>query len=204
MVLFINACVREESRTRRLADCLLRQLTAEGRNALADEVKEVELIGLVLPKVDEAFINYRNELVEAGDYSDPIFDLAKDFAAADKIVIAAPFWDLSFPAILKQYLEQICVVGLTFYYENDIPKGLCKAKKLYYVTTAGGPIHNDEFGYGYVKSLAQAFFGIEVCELVKAEGLDIIDADVERIMRKAEEEMGYDSDYSDEALDYSC
>ena len=35
------------------------------------------------------------------------------------IVIAAPYWDLSFPAVLKTYLEQINVLGVTFDYSDD-------------------------------------------------------------------------------------
>ena len=41
-----------------------------------------------------------------------MFDLAKQFAEADEVIIAAPFWDLSFPAALKQYFEQINVLGI--------------------------------------------------------------------------------------------
>ena len=48
------------------------------------------------------------------DFSDPCFDLAKIFAAADEVVIAAPYWDMSFPASLKLYMEQLCVNKLTF------------------------------------------------------------------------------------------
>ncbi len=99
--------------------------------------------------------------------------------------IAAPYWDLSFPAILKQYLEHVCVVGLTFCYENDLPKGLCRAKKLYYVTTAGGRIVSEEYGFGYVKALANNFFGIHDCRLIKAENLDMFDSDADLIMKKA-------------------
>ena len=50
----------------------------------------------------------------------------------DIIVIGAPFWDLSFPAILKIFIENIYVTGLvTKFGENGKPVGLCKAKKLY-------------------------------------------------------------------------
>jgi len=176
MILFINACVRKESRTLRIAKRLL--------NTLEGEVKEVKLENVNFPIVDEKFINHREELKNAGCYDDSMFDLAKDFANAEIIVIAAPYYDLSFPATLKQYFEQINVVGLTFTYsETGMPMGLCKAKSLYYVTTAGGPIISDEYGFGYVKALANTFYGIDDVRQIKAEGLDIIGADVEEILK---------------------
>ena len=175
MKLFINACVRRESRTRRLAEAAM----SKDRGAY----KEVCLPEMVFPKVDEAFLNWRNDCVSRSDYSSPVFDLAKDFAAAEEIVVAAPFWDLSFPSMLKQYLEQICVVGLTFFYnDQDMPQGLCRANKLTYVTTAGGPIFSEDFGYGYVRALATTFFGIKETWMIKAENLDIRGADVERLL----------------------
>ena len=71
-------------------------------------------------------------------------------------MIAAPFWDLSFPASLRQYLEQVNVPGITFRYtEEGIPVSLCRARRLYYVTTAGGYYFPEEYGYGYVKALAE-------------------------------------------------
>ena len=59
------------------------------------------------------------------------------------------------------------------------------AKSLYYVTTAGGPIISDDFGFGYVKALANSFYGIEEVYQMKAEGLDVIGADVELILKSA-------------------
>ena len=45
-----------------------------------------------------------------------------------------------------EYFEQINVLGITFVYTPEgYPKGLCRAKALYYVTTAGGcyvPVSN--------------------------------------------------------------
>ena len=180
MKLFINACVRKNSRTRRLAE------THMGGDRQA--WKEVYLPAIDFPKVDEAFLTWRDACIQSGDYSSPVFDLAKDFAAAEEIVVAAPFWDLSFPSMLKQYIEQICVLGITFFYnDQDMPQGLCRARKLTYVVTAGGPIYDEAFGYGYVKALANTFFGIPETRIIKAENLDIRGADVDGIMRKAME-----------------
>ncbi|WP_026525122.1 NAD(P)H-dependent oxidoreductase [Butyrivibrio sp. MB2005] len=178
MILFVNACVRKQSRTLILAKQLL--------STLKGEVKEIRLEDVDFPVVDEEFINHREDLKNAGKYDDPMFSLGRDFAAADTIVIAAPYYDLSFPAMLKQFFEQINVLGLTFTYsETGIPTGLCKADKLYYVTTAGGPILSDELGFGYVKALANNFYGIDEVYQIKAEGLDVVGADVDAILGAA-------------------
>ena len=175
MILFINACVRKESRTKRLADFLL--------SGLNDDVKEVRLEKIQFPITDDDFILERYRRLENNDINAPMFDLARAFAKADTIVVAAPYWDLSFPATLKQYFEQVCVIGITFRYNNEgLPVGMCNAKKLYYVTTAGGKILSDDYGFGYVKALSQEFYGIPEVECIKAEGLDIVGADVEKIL----------------------
>lgn len=166
MILYINACVREKSRTNKLAQELLTKLDGP--------IEEVRISDIAFPTVDEDFLIRRDELIAKGKFDDPLFNLANQFAEADVIVIAAPYWDLSFPAALKQYFEQINVVGITFRYTQEgIPVGMCKAKKLYYVMTAGGMFVPEEFGYGYVKALAVNFYGIEECEIIKKIGLDI-------------------------------
>lgn len=176
MTLFINACVRSDSRTKRLADCLL--------SWWDDPVEEVRLAEVCLPKVDEAFLAKRDRLIAAERFEDSMFDYARQFAAADRIVIAAPYWDLSFPAALKQYLEQINVLGITFLYTPEgYPKGLCKAKELYYVATAGGSYVPEEFGFGYVKALAQNFYGIPKVKQFFVGGLDVAGAYVERLLQ---------------------
>ena len=181
-ILFINGCVRKESRTRRLAEQLLLKLDKP--------YEEVCLEEIAFPTVDEDFLSMRDRLIAEGDFDDPVFALARQFSEAEKIVIAAPYWDLSFPAALKQYLEPVNVVGITFRYtEEGIPVGLCKADKLYYVTTAGGDFVPEEFGYGYVKALAHGYYGIEETRLIQAKGLDIVGADVEAILKEAEKSI---------------
>ena len=181
-ILFINACVRKESRTRRLAEKLLLKL---GR-----PYEEVRLDGLNFPPVTEEYLRLRDRLITETDFTDPMFDLARQFAEAETIVIAAPYWDLSFPASLKQYLELVNVVGISFRYtEEGIPVGLCRAGRLFYVTTAGGGFTPEEFGFGYVKALAQNYYGIRDVRLIKAAGLDIFGADVEGILKEAEDEI---------------
>lgn len=182
MILFINTCVRPESRTRRLSMEVLRRL------GHSENVREI--------KPDNSPLTYealerRTKLSEAGKFDDKIFDDAKIFASASQIVIAAPYWDLSFPATLKNYIEAVNVVGITFAYtEEGVPYGLCKAERLIYVTTAGGPIVSDDYGYGYVRELSRSYWGISETVCVKAEGLDIIGADAEAILSDTVKGLG--------------
>ena len=119
-----------------------------------------------------------------------MFKYAKHFANADTILISSPQWDSSFPAILKTYIENINVSGITFSYsEKGCPVSLCKAKRLIYITTAGGPIFSNNFGFGYIKSLAENFYGIKDINYIKAEGLDVMGADVPMILEKAKQQI---------------
>lgn len=182
MILYINACVRRNSRTKQLSKCLL--------DKLGEPFTEVRLEEICFPLTDEEYLTKRDQLIDAGDFSNPVFSMAKQFAEADRIVIAAPCWDLSFPAALKQYFEHINVRGITFTYTPEgIPRGLCKAKDIYYVMTAGGNYVPEEFGFGYVRALAQGYYGIRDVKLIKAVGLDLEGADAEQILRKAMESM---------------
>lgn len=177
MILFVNGCVRKNSRTLELAKAVLEKEVGD--------IIEVCLYpdgpdGLTAEK-----LCLRDELLLHKKYDDPIFSLAKHFAEADTIVIAAPYWDLIFPTKVRAYLEEVTVSGITFEYDvNGIPHGLCKADRLIYVTTAGGPIiHN--FGFDYISALTKTFYGISNISLVKAEGLDIYGADADAILENA-------------------
>ena len=175
-ILVINACVRENSRTLVLA-----------KNVMKNMVGEITQLDLSLENIaplNAELLEKREGLIKDGKFDDPMFRYANQFANADEIVIAAPFWDLSFPAKLKIYLEQITVSGITFKYVNGRPSGLCRAKKLTYITTSGGPIF-DDFGYTYVKTLAQKFYGIEKTEAVRAMNLDVDMISAEELLEKA-------------------
>ena len=181
MILFVNGCVRENSRTLELAQAVLAKET--------ETIEEVRLYPDGPEGLDAEKLALRDELLAKGDLGHPMLRWANQFAAADAIVIAAPYWDLAFPAKVRAYLEEVTVSGITFRYgENGIPQGLCRAKRLIYVTTAGGPIFQN-YGFEYIKALAQGFYGIPDVSIVKAEGLDIWGADPEAIMAEAKAEI---------------
>ncbi len=173
MILYVNACVRSESRTDRIARALLEKL---------GEYEEVKLTDMGLEPLNEERLNRRTKLLSEGSFDDSMFDLAKQFASADTIVISAPLWDGSFPSVLKVYVENIYVTGIVSKYgEDGVPVGLCKADKLYYVTTSGGP-NMPGFGYGYFEALAKGVFGIGDTKIICAENLDIFGNNPEAIV----------------------
>ncbi len=179
-ILFIDVCIsiHPESRTRYLCDEYLRQAEAEGKI-----VERLEPESLSLVPLTKTTLLKREALIQKGRYEDDMFTLAHQFKAADEIVIGAPYWDLSFPSILKVYMEHIMVNGLTFRYAGSGPEGLCNASSLTYITTAGGYIGNRNHGYEYIKSVAE-LLGIPKTDLICAEGLDIEGADVAQILNE--------------------
>ena len=181
MVLFVDACARQKSRTRELAEAVCSNIACSN-----DDVEFLKLYDLNLSPLTEQILKKRDEALFNKDFSDSYFDLAKQFAEADFIIIAAPYWDLSFPAVLKLYIENISVNGITFEYdETGVPNGLCKAEKLYYVTTAGGEIGNYNFGYDYIKAISLGLFGIKDATCMRAVGLDIDTVDEKEVLENA-------------------
>ena len=172
-ILFINACARKESRTLILAKELLL--------GLPGQIEEVNLFETDLKPLDAKRI-----VTRVIDLNEQIY--AKQFAQADIIVIAAPLWDLSFPAALKVYIENITISGITFKYTEKGPKGLCNAKVLYYVSTSGGEYVKD-YGYEYIKSLCNVLFGIKNTECFTADRLDIYGSNVVEILEDSLEEI---------------
>ena len=187
-ILYVNACVTREidSRTNRLAQAYLKKCLESQDCTLST----VDLEETAMSPLDGKTLAERERAIAANDFSGAAFELAVNFAAADEVVIAAPYWDMSFPASLKLYLEQICVNKLTFCYnEKGMPCGMTNIKKVVYLTTAGGYIGNRNFGFDYVKGLFSTLFGVGDISFFSAEGLDIYGNDPEKILSEAVEKM---------------
>ena len=182
MILYVNCCARENSRTDILAREVIRRI---GDN----EVEEINLYEKNLKPMDRQSVAKRDRLSAAGDFSDPMFGYARQFMKADTVVIGASFWDYSFPSVLKIYIENIFCVGLiSVYDEKGIPHGLCRAKKLYYVSTAGGQFL-PEYGYEWIRAVVTRSFGIPETKLIYVENLDLVGNNPEEIMEKALESI---------------
>lgn len=182
-LLYVNCCIRkEQSRTKILADFFLNELKKSGDYVIT----ELSLMDEGMAYLSEGFFHQRDELLAKKDFSHPRFHYAQAFAQADKVVVAAPFWDLSFPALLKVYIENLCVEGITFACNEQGCFGTCKGDHLVYITTRGGFYDGTpmEMGSKYMEAMCR-FFGIQRYDCIAAEGLDMGLRPVDIILQEA-------------------
>lgn len=174
--LFVNACMREGSRTERIARAWIDRMWRDA------DYEELRIGEMNIRPLDSRSIATYNDAVAHAAYDDAMFDVAKQFAAADDILMAAPVWNYAMPARLHDYLELVCSQGVTFdVTDAGAYVSLCRAQRLTFVSTAGGPIPVgvDDHAFGYVRTLSDAFWHIPEVRLVYAESLDMLGTDVE-------------------------
>ena len=180
-VLFVNACVRDNSRTKRLCDVFMCAHWAP----VGAAVREINLSREPISPLDGRLLETRDKLIAEEDFSSEDFRLAREFAKAEEILIGAPYWDCSVPAVLKIYLERIAVNGVVFSYGIDgrpVKENACK--KLTVITTAGGFLPQDASIKKYWQELCELFC-IPDFQFFAAEGLDIVGNDAERLLEEA-------------------
>lgn len=188
-ILYIDSCTRPapESRSATLGREFLNEYLLLHPNVVVERVVLRDM-GLRPYGLDE--VNARVTHVGNRDFGIPMFSLARQFAAADKIIIVAPFWDCSFPAMLKIYFEHVCVQDVTFGYDATGQIGLCRASALAYITTSGGcydfcsGMNAMEMATPSIRAMAM-MYGIPRCQFTVAEGLDIEGNDSAKIMEQA-------------------
>lgn len=153
-----------------------------------------EIITMDLYKENIAFLSADDINSVFGPKTDesrkhPILKYAYQFAEVDKYVIAEPMWNLSIPAILKAYIDYICVTGITFKYTAEGPVGLCTGKKAINISARGGeyskePASAYEMGDRYLRTIF-AFLGITDFTTISADALDVAGNDLEAIVGNA-------------------
>lgn len=187
-VLFINGCLRgAQSRTLEIAEHFLTQLKKRRADA---EISVADLDRLRLLPLFTDTLAARDARSKEHDWNDPIFAEARRFQQADLIVIAAPFWEGTFPAALHTYIEHVCVTGLTFRYGDKGEQiGMCTAERAVFFTTRGGiyssgPLEADDYAESFLRTNLR-MLGVPRLDTVAAEGLDIIGMDVPALMRRA-------------------
>lgn len=187
-VLLINGCIRgRESRTWRLTEAFLETMHASAQAPF--DLEQLDLAQMELKPLTGAFFEERQKFLEENDRSHPRFDLARQFSRADRILVAAPFWDLSIPAVLKLYIENISLDGITFGCNAEGMYGMCRAEDMLFFTARGG-FYGDgsmEQGARYLKALCE-MFGIPKFRCICAEGMDFEPEREEELMALAVKE----------------
>ena len=184
MLLFVDCCISyrgDRSRSHALCEAFLESYK---KAHPAEDIEVVNLQRMALKPFDQFSTDDRNALRNVKAFDAPIFKLARQFRRADRIVIGAPLRDLTFPAMLRIYIEYICVREVTYHYENGVCKGDCMAQKLAYLTVSGGEEPEENLGTEYWRQLCQRF-GIKEFFHVEAYGLDTRPEEGEAIMAAA-------------------
>ena len=163
-LIFIDACMRAGSRTKRIARPIIEEL---GKRY---SVETIDLTKNIYPVADNCTLEDRNQGVVPEEH----VAIAKKLAAAERIVIAAPFWDMSFPSALKVFFENMSLFGVTFDTNEKECYGLCKAEKVMYITSRGMNISTGdplEQATPYIKALSHLWGGGEL-SVVAAQNMD--------------------------------
>ena len=175
-LLYIDSCIRSElSRTKRIATPIVEKLK-ERYDVETITINELELNPV---QYDE------NRRRAGGTVSEEALCWANKIKNADRIVIAAPFWDMSIPAALKTFFELCSLFGVTFDSDDKTCFGLCRAENVMFITTRGMKIETGEpleQATPYLKALFW-LWGIKGFETVARSNFDYLPAE------KIEEEI---------------
>lgn len=164
-LLYIDSCIRDEvSRTKKIATPIINKLKERY------DVETLVINDLNLTIVKKDLVNKRTN----GIIDEEVLSWANKVSKADRIVIAAPFWDMSIPAALKSFIELCSIINVTFASDDKTCFGICNCKKLLYITTRGMNIKtNSELDQAtpYLKSMSY-LWGLGDVSVVAAYNLD--------------------------------
>jgi FMN-dependent NADH-azoreductase len=176
-------------------------------------VEELDLYTSFIPLPRQTYFTGWVELVTGAQYdvlSDDdkravtrMNDLCTQFEAADIYVIASPMWSLSYPSILKQYLDCIMLNNRLIRLSDTGVDGLLgsKQRKMVYIQSSGGIYpkllyKQLNFGIRYFHDIFK-FLGIRDFSRVLIQGTDMTGVGVEKALEAA-------SDDFEAALDKVC
>lgn len=173
-VLYIMANPKSEkdSYTFKMAESFIQSYKQKNPN---DEVITLNLYEEGIKFLDEQMLEDMNAGKET-----VMLKYARQFASVDKYIIAAPMWNLGFPAILKAYFDYVAMVGVTFKYTAQGPIGLLanQGKKAIYIVSRGGkysegPAQSYEMGERYVRTI-MGFMGVTDLTTISVELTNVL------------------------------
>lgn len=176
-ILQINSSARaENSHSTRLANVLVERLRAD----LPNTTLTLRDLGRTPhPMLDEAalqalFTPSEKRSPEQAARVAQDDALIAEIQAADALVLAVPMYNFGVPAQLKNWIDAISRVQVTFRYTAQGPEGLLAGKKVYVALTRGGLYRNtpNDTQTPYLKTFL-SFLGMTDVQFVYAEGLNM-------------------------------
>lgn len=190
-VLAVLANPRENSYTAQLLQIFL---NAYQKRHPQDTITLLDVYKEELPVIDEVVLRAwekEQELLteqERARLAD-VDVFTQQFIKADKVVIAAPMWNLQFPPLLMGYIANIAVAGKTFEYTEKGWRGLVTDKPLLLMHVRGGvfsqgPAQAYDHAVPYLRSLCQ-LLGIQDFRTLLCEGIEAFPEQKEAIFQQA-------------------
>jgi len=96
------------------------------------------------------------------------FEQAELFNAADVLVLTCPLWNSSAPAILKAWIEQVIIPGLTYEYDGKLVVPLHKLKRIVLLVSSGAALSEDDPQDALTPMVRAAFGFIGVTDVAVA------------------------------------
>lgn len=168
-----SSAATSTSVTRQLADELIAEISSVGDEVVVRDLNNPvsfineSWIGAAYTPEDQRSEEQKQGLAQSDE-------LISELKEADVLVIGAPIYNFSIPAVLKAWVDQIARVGVTFHYTEEGPKGLLEGKKAYIVVATGGvPVGSPaDFAVPYLKQVL-GFVGVSDVEVIAAEGVAV-------------------------------
>ena len=170
-------------------------------------LEELDLYKANIPEMNDLFVNEEIELVRGEAYDklsnedkvavDRIDELCNQFLSGDVYIIAAPMWSLSFPSILKKYIDCIALGNKLIDFpeagKKPVPLLKDRERSMVYLQTSGGDYpfymeHKINYGVDYCHDLFKGL-GIKKFHKILVEGTTQYKDDKGKFMDKAHKDI---------------
>jgi FMN-dependent NADH-azoreductase len=179
-------------------------------NSIMDKYKdfsleELDLYNEHIPRPKFSYFSSRSTLVNADALSkltvqeqndvQQMTKLCDQFISASVYIVASPMWSLSFPAVLKDYIDCIIQADKTITFTDNKPEGLLndRPRTFIYVQSSGAnipwimkPILDK--GLNYVEDIMK-FIGISKCEELLIDGTGTTETEKSEAIEKAKSKI---------------
>lgn len=168
-ILHINSSARwADSNTRILGQYLV--------EAMAEPVISRDLAQQPLPPISATDLIAVHDSAPSEEGStqtqlDLSAQLIDELKSATTLVLGAPMYNFNIPATLKQWVDAICRVGISFTYTEQGPQGLLSVERAIIITASGGTaVGSDiDFSSRYLEHICR-FIGIDEIHHIDASG----------------------------------